>query len=79
MWEFYVNFEARDIGVFTAPLLLLFFSAWGGIGMLVLRRKRAKREEFPHTMTNDQYVAHNKKRFNNLPSGSCGTGGPGGA
>jgi hypothetical protein len=72
MVEFFESFEIRDIGVFTAPLLLLFFSSWGIIGALILRRKRAKREEFPHTMSNEQYIAHNEKRFNGAGGTSAG-------
>jgi hypothetical protein len=53
----------QTFGPFIAPALLVFFSVWAGIGVLILRRREAKKEELPHTMSNDEYARLNQKRF----------------
>ncbi len=53
----------QTFGPFIVPAFLIFFSAWAGIVLLIIRRKNAKREEFPHTMSESEYTKLNEKRF----------------
>ncbi len=62
-----------------ALLLVGLACVISGICIFLGLRIDAKKEAFPHTMSHDEYVQLNEKRFNGAPSGSYGTGGPGGA
>ena len=72
MVEFIETFKLREIGVFTAPLLLLFFASLGGVGVLLNRIRYAKKIALPHTMSEKEYIRLNNKRFNGAGGTSAG-------
>ena len=63
MMEFLMEFEAHHIGIFAAPLMLIFFAGLAFVIRTLDRRREAKKVELPHTMSNDEYTRLNKKRF----------------
>jgi len=51
------------IGPFSAVILAVFLGTWLAIGSYFKKRRRLKREEFPHTMSEQEYTLLNEKRF----------------
>ncbi len=78
-----IEFLNSDLVYDNMPLLPIVLAGLvfvvSGITSIFIRRKSAKKVALPHTMSHDEYVQLNNKRFNDSPSGSYKTGGPGGA
>jgi hypothetical protein len=66
MIEFITELEARDIGIFAAPLMLIFFAGLAFVIRTLDRRREAKKVDMPHTMSNDEYTRLNAERMNNI-------------